>query len=199
VKLAVVFASLVLAACTGDSPADPASPATSSSNGSGGIGGGGAGGASSMSGSGGVSADLCGNLCTKFEQLGCDLSACKSLCPKWIERAGDCGPQMAAEIDCIADSTTKCGQDVCHEEFAALDACAGGVDCFGQSCKGLGAGRADTCECSAGCSTGLAHVTCVTNNQMTSCQCFVGGRQVGTCEQAESFCDLDYGCCKTYF
>jgi hypothetical protein len=106
---------------------------------------------------------------------------------------------MAAEIDCIADSTTRCGQDVCHAEFAALDACAGGVDCFSESCKGSGRGPTDSCECTSGCSTGVIQTVCTTDVGGTSCECFVGGRMVGTCDQARSFCDLEYGCCAKYF
>jgi hypothetical protein len=106
---------------------------------------------------------------------------------------------MAAEIDCIGDSTTECGQDVCHAEFAALDACAGGVDCFSESCKGTGRGPVESCECSSGCSTGVIQTVCTTDATTTSCECFAGGNMVGTCNQMRSFCDLEYGCCSQFF
>jgi len=207
IKCAIFVASTfgAMFAC-GTEASDGTGTAGSSPPGSGGAGASGTGGGAGAGGSagdapgyGGTSPNACENLCAKFERLGCDLSACASLCPKWIEHAGDCAPEMAAEIDCIADATTQCGEDVCHAEFAALDACAGGVDCFGESCKGTSEGTARSCECSTGCSTGALQLKCATIGAETSCECYVGGRLVGTCEETLSYCSLQSGCCAAYF
>jgi hypothetical protein len=204
--MAIVVAAAYGAAigCEDDASSGASSPSTSGSASAGGAGvtggtgGGGSGG--DVSATGGTSADPCGNLCTKFDELGCRLYGCESSCAEWIQYSGDCAPQMAAEIDCIADNTTQCGQDVCHAEFAALDACAGGVDCFAHSCKGNSRGMTDTCECSRGCSTGAIQQVCTTiGTEPTECECRKGGRVVGRCTQDFSYCDLWSGCCDRFF
>lgn len=201
------LATLAACSASGQSPGasgDASSAGSASSGGGSAIGGGavgGQGGAQSVAtGSGGVSPDACEKLCNLFTQLDCQLADCASQCPQWVKHAGDCGPLMMAEIDCIADSTTQCGQDVCHAEYAALDRCADGIPCFGQSCTGDHAGGVDTCACATGCSTGRLEVSCTTvNDGPTECQCFVGGNEVGKCVDSDTICQVGHSCCDTFF
>jgi hypothetical protein len=173
---------------------------TGADGGAGGAGGG-RGGTGPASGSGGVSPDACDKLCDLFARLECDGPfSCLSTCKKWVERAGDCGHEMLAEIDCIADSTTECGQDVCQAEFAALDACAAGVDCFSSTSAGDGRGGDNTCTGSQGCSTGQVRMDCVQiDGGPIDCECFVGGELVGTCVNDIDNCQVDFNCCAQFW
>jgi hypothetical protein len=140
-------------------------------------------------------------MCDLFEEMACqDIYQCKSTCQEWILRAGDCGPQMLAEIDCIADSTEECGQDVCQAEFAALDACAGGADCFGSSSYGNAADGDYDCFGTQGCSTGQVRVECLAiDGGPVNCECFIGGEPVGTCVNDIENCQVDFNCCAQFW
>ncbi|MEJ7731451.1 MAG: hypothetical protein WKG00_19825 [Polyangiaceae bacterium] len=197
---------LTLIACSSDDAPGTGGegPAGATGGSGGGRGGGGGAGAAggSTSGSGGVSPDACSKLCDRFEELGCENvpTQCQSACDTWVERAGDCGYQMLAEIDCIAESTEQCGQDVCQAEFAALDSCARGVDCFTNSSTGDGSAGDYSCAGAQGCSTGQVRMDCVrVDGGPIDCECFIGGAAVGTCVNDIENCQVDFNCCARFW
>lgn len=152
-----------------------------------------------VSSSTGIDPGLCAKFCTVAAS--CVMGGCNQQCQQLLQTPG-CQSEAAAYISCVTASfdAQQCTlpQGACQNEENALANCQGPPpppQCQGGNCSGDG----QSCSCQGQC-FGQQVATKCTLLPSPMCQCFANGQFVGTCTQGGgNACDLNQGCCSTYF
>ncbi|WP_437499432.1 hypothetical protein [Sorangium sp. So ce1099] len=143
---------------------------------------------------------MCVSYCELFRDVcGVGPDGCGSACDEQLALAPGCNDLFVPFFECAMGEVSQCDVSPveCQEHLRQYEACAlrPGSDplgCFEVSdtacrCKGSRAGVDLSVECHASMPTGVF------------CSCFVGGREVASCEDVGPACDLAQGCCGPIF
>lgn len=195
-SLALALGSLVaaLVGCGGDA----------ASGGAGGDAGSGGSSTSSSSTGGGVLA--CVDLCHKLDTNSCGAAPqdCAAFCQGQFADAGICAEELDALYACWLPVSPACPTKPppeCKAEEDTYEACVAVYGCEPAECTGSsGPDGAAECGCSQVCATKLYATACSTDATKSSCECFIDGVSIGTCEGgADVPCGINTGCCAGLF
>ncbi|HTN84503.1 MAG TPA: hypothetical protein VL242_12475 [Sorangium sp.] len=149
---------------------------------------------------GGDARSLCVSYCELFRE-GCGIGpgSCSSTCDEELGKAPQCNDLLAGFFECAIGEVSRCDAfpDRCQEHLRRYDACAvrpacGPLECFDD--------RDAACRCKGSCEDVEFAVECYPWMPTgVFCSCFIGGREVASCQDAGPACDLAQRCCGPIF
>lgn len=149
----------------------------------------------------------CLDTCHKLETLSCTLGGdCNTQCNEQIAAIPtECSAQVAAYYSCAVNNITTCEPLLACADFEmavgeckAKFGCSSDSTCFG----GMGMNGEFSCGCDATCKGIGFSTNCTTPpaSSFTSCDCLMGGKLLGTCQQADAnACGVQESCCNAMF
>jgi len=164
---------------------------------------------------GGEQQGLCQKACTQLAQMMCDGAgpSCTADCADFFESIqSSCKDEFAAYLACFIAVLPQVGcnpeQPVCEKEVNAYGNCENGSGGAGGSGVGGGSvgcdeiqcsGDINSCGCKGFCQGQVWTAECKAQGNQYDCNCYVDGNQVGACNEFNSPCDIEFGCCSDFF
>lgn len=143
--------------------------------------------------------------CQQFCSLyaACVDGECISTCENLFN--GQCDPQVTALLSCfVTEYSGGCEplEDACFPEIMSYGECQNANQCFTDSCDAGPEG----CFCTGFCNNGQQiDQQCFTfpdggppppGGQPATCDCYLDGNYVGSCDTAGFECSIEEGCCQ---